>query len=139
MTKGEDFLKKLAQQDLLLSRNQRQLAENVAKGKLAISIGLTHYTYVPFIKAGLPVKPAPTPREGAYGTGGSGNLTIIKNPPHPNATKAFVNWLLSKEGQSIWVKAMGQGSRRFDVDTMGLQEFGVKAIKDIPGMTLKKL
>jgi iron(III) transport system substrate-binding protein len=116
MTKGKSFLKTLAQQDLLLSRNQRQLSGNVAKGKLAMSIGLTHYTYVPFIRAGLPVRPAPTPREGAYRTGGSGNLTILKNPPHPNAAKVFVNWLLRREGQSIWVKA----------------------IKDIPGMMLKK-
>lgn len=138
MVKGEDFLRKLVAQDLMLSRNQRLLAENVAKGKLAMTIGLTHYTYLPFIKAGLPVKPASRPKEGAYGTGGSGSLTIIKNPPHPNATKVFANWLLSKEGQEIWSKAMGQGTRRLDVNTMWLQEFGVSAMKDIPGMTMQK-
>lgn len=128
--KGEEYLKKLVAQKLFISGDQRLLAENVAKGKSAIVIGLTHYTFLPFIKAGLPVKPAPTPKEGAYGTGGSGNLTIIKNPPHPNAAKLYVNWLLSKEGQDVWIKAMGQGTRRLDVDTKWLKEFGVIAAKD---------
>ncbi len=138
MIKGEDYLRKLVAQDLMLSRNQRLLAESVAKGKIAMSVGLTHYSYLPFIKAGLPVKAAPRPKEGFYGSGGSGNLTILKNPPHPNAAKVFVNWLMSKEGQGIWVKAMGQGTRRLDVDTKWLPEFGVTAMKDIPGMTVEK-
>ena len=54
--KGEEFLAKLAQQDLLVSQNLRQLADSLAKGKLAFTIGVSHYTYEPFIKAGLPVK-----------------------------------------------------------------------------------
>jgi ABC-type Fe3+ transport system substrate-binding protein len=32
---------------------------------------------------------------------GSGNLAIIKNPAHPNATKICLNWPLSREGQEI--------------------------------------
>lgn len=130
MVKGENYLKKLVAQNLLLSRDQRLLADNLAKGKIAVVIGLTYYSFLPFVKAGLPVKPLPTPKEGAYGTGGSGNLSIIRNPPHPNATKIFVNWLLSKEGQEIFTRAMGQGTRRLDVDTKWLKEFGVTAAKD---------
>jgi ABC-type Fe3+ transport system substrate-binding protein len=85
---------------------------------------------MPFIQAGLPVKPLPTPQEGTYTTGGSGHLTIIKNPPHPNATKVFVNWLLTKEGQEVFSKALGQGTRRLDIDTKWLKEVGVVAAKD---------
>jgi len=128
--KGEDYLKRLVGQRLLISRDQRLLADNLAKGRVSLVVGLTHYTLLPFIKAGLPVKPLPTPKEGAYATGGSGNLTIVKNPPHPNATKLFVNWLLSKEGQELFVKAMGQGTRRLDVETRWLTEIGVIAAKD---------
>ena len=40
-TKGEEFLRKLAAQELLLSRDQRILGENLAKGRLALTIGLT--------------------------------------------------------------------------------------------------
>ena len=72
-----------------MGRDQRLLGENLAKGRVAIVLGLTHYSYLPFIKAGLPIKPLPTLKEGTYGTGGSGNLAIIKNPPHPDATKLF--------------------------------------------------
>jgi len=32
---------------------------------------------------------------------GSGTLAVIKNPPHPNASKLFINWLLSREGQKL--------------------------------------
>ena len=134
--KGEDYLKRLVGQKIALSRDQRVLAEIVAKGKLAFVAGLTYYSLAPFIKAGLPVKPLPTPREGLYASGGSGHLTIMKNPPHPNGTKVFVNWLLGKEGQEVFSKAIGQGTRRLDVDTKWLQEFGVLAAKD--GLTLEQ-
>ena len=128
--KGEEYLKRLVGQKLHISRDQRLLADNLAKGKLTVVIGLTHYSFLPFLKAGIPLKPLPTPKEGDYGTGGSGNLTIMKNPPHPNATKLFVNWLLGKEGQEVFMKAMGQGTRRLDMDTKWLKELGIVAAKD---------
>jgi iron(III) transport system substrate-binding protein len=131
MVKGEDYLKKLAAQDLLLENNQRQLAEAMVKGKIVLTLGLTEYTFQPFVKAGLPAKPLPTPSEGSYTTGGSGNLVVIKDPPHPNATKVFVNWLLSREGQEVFTRSMGQATRRLDVDTKSLAESGVLAAKDI--------
>jgi ABC-type Fe3+ transport system substrate-binding protein len=54
----------------------------------------------------------------------------IKNPPHPNAARVFVNWLLGKDGQEIFGRGMGVGSRRYDVATKWLKEFGVIASKD---------
>ncbi len=42
--KGEAYLKKLVQQDLFVSRDQRQLADALAKGKLAIALGVSFYT-----------------------------------------------------------------------------------------------
>ena len=129
--KGEDYLKKLAAQDLYLGRDQRQLAESLAKGRVAVMIGLSYYSYLPFLKAGLPIKTLPTPKEGNYGTGGSGNLAIIKAPAHPNSTRVFVNWLLGREGQEIVSKALGQATRRLDVDTRFLRESGTIAAKDV--------
>ena len=130
MIKGEEFLKKLVHQDLLVSTNQRVLGESLAKGKISLTIGISYYTLEPFIKANLPVKALPVPKEGNYASNGSGSITIIKNPPHPNATKVFVNWLLSKEGQETFGKAMGQATRRLDVDTKWLKSVGVSAAKD---------
>jgi ABC-type Fe3+ transport system substrate-binding protein len=128
--KGEEYLKKLVAQKLQVGRDQRLLSENLAKGKMSLVIGITYYSVAPFVKAGLPVKPLPTPREGIYVSGGSGHLIIIKNPPHPNATKVFVNWLLGKEGQEIFSQALGQATRRLDVDTRALKAVGVTAAKD---------
>jgi len=128
--KGEEFLKKLAAQDMLLSRDQRQLGDSLAKGKVNVTIGLTYYSLSPFLKAGLPIKPLPEMKEGTYISCGSGALSVIKNSPHPNATKVFVNWLLSKEGQEVYGKAMGQATRRLDVDTKWLLEYGTRSSKD---------
>jgi iron(III) transport system substrate-binding protein len=128
--KGEEFLRKLAAQEPLLSRDQRLLADNLAKGRLALTIGLTYYTLAPFIKAYQPVKPLPEPKEGSYTSSGSGALSVVKNSTRPNAAKVFVNWLLSKEGQENYGKAMGQATRRLDVDTKWLIDFGTRASKD---------
>ena len=128
--KGEDYLKKLAVQDLYLGRDQRLLGEGLAKGRVAVMIGLSYYSFLPFLKAGLPIKPLPTLKEGSYGTGGSGNLSILKAPAHPDATKVFVNWLLGREGQEIVSRALGQATRRLDVDTRWLRESGTIAAKD---------
>lgn len=129
--KGEDYLKKLVAQDLYLGRDQRVLAESLAKGRVAVMIGLSYYSYLPFLKGGLPIKALPTLKEGNYGTGGSGNLVVIKAPAHPNSTKVFVNWLLGREGQEIVTKALGQATRRLDVDTRFLKESGTIAAKDV--------
>jgi iron(III) transport system substrate-binding protein len=129
--KGEDYLKKLVAQDLYLGRDQRLLAESLAKGRVAVMIGLSYYSYLPFLKASLPIKTLPKLKEGNYGTGGSGNLAIIKAPAHPNSTKVFVNWLLSREGQEVVTKALGQATRRLDVDTRSLRESGTIAAKDV--------
>ncbi len=129
--KSEEYLKKLVAQDLYLGRDQRLLAESLAKGRVAVMIGLSYYSYLPFLKAGLPIKTIPKLKEGNYGSAGSGNLAVIKAPAHPNSTKVFVNWLLGREGQEIVSRALGQATRRLDVDTGFLREIGTVAAKDV--------
>jgi iron(III) transport system substrate-binding protein len=130
-TKGEAYLTKLAAQEMLVGRNLRQLGEAVARGKSAVSIGLSYYTYLPFIKAGLAVKPISKIKEGYYAASGSGNIVVIKNAPHPNASKVFVNWLLSKDGQNAFTKSLGQPTRRLDVETRWTKEFGHTSAKEV--------
>ena len=55
---------------------------------------------------------------------------MIKNAPHPNAAKVFINWILSKEGQQVYGKAFGQSTRRLDVDTTWMSEIGLRPAKD---------
>ena len=59
------------------------LAEILAKGNVAIVLGLSYYSYAPFIKAGLPVARLPVPKEGLYVAGGSGHLVALKMRPIP--------------------------------------------------------
>jgi ABC-type Fe3+ transport system substrate-binding protein len=129
--KGENYLKKLVDQGLFISEDLRQLTELLAKGRLAVALGPGDRVVAPFAQAGLPVKPIPIPKEGIQPAGGVGAVSVVKNPPHPNATKVFVNWLLSREGQEIFGKAVGQATRRLDVDTQWLQEIGMQAAKDV--------
>jgi iron(III) transport system substrate-binding protein len=134
--KGEEYLKKLVAQKLLVARDLRLLGENLGKGKIAVTVGIGYSELLPFIKAGLPVAALPYPKEGLYTTGGYGHLMVIKNPPHPNAAKVFINWLLGRDGQEIFGRGMGVGTRRLDIDTKWLKEFGVIASKD--GLTVEQ-
>jgi iron(III) transport system substrate-binding protein len=128
--KGEEFLRKLVQQQQLLITEDRIQAESLARGKLAIAIGPTHYRFEPFIKAGINLKPFAALKEGSYVAVGVGAPVLIKNSPSPNAAKVFINWFMSKEGQEVWGKAHGHASRRVDVETKSLARIGVRGAKD---------
>ena len=93
--------------------------------------GVSFYTLEGFLSANLPVKELPPVKDGLPASNGSGVIGVVKNPPHPHAATVFVNWLLSKQGQELYVKVMHQSTRRLDVDTKWLQEFGVRAAKDV--------
>ena len=56
---------------------------------------------------------------------------MIKEPAHPSSTKVFINWLLGREGQEIVSRALGQATRRLDVDTRWLRESGTIPAKDV--------
>jgi iron(III) transport system substrate-binding protein len=126
--KGEEYIKKLAQQEMFVSRNARQIADALAKGNLSLTIGVGHRDFDSFLEANLPVKHLPTLKEGTYVSGGNGILGILKSAPHPNAAKVFVNWLLSREGQELHGKTAQQPTRRLDVVTKGLDG---EAAKDV--------
>jgi iron(III) transport system substrate-binding protein len=128
--KGEEFLKRLVAQELIVNRDQRQIADALAKGKALLTIGVSYYSFQPFIKAGIPLKAFPTPKEGTYASSGSGNVVVLKGAPHPNAAKLFLNWMLSREGQEIYGRATGQATRRLDVDTKWTRDFGIVSAKE---------
>ncbi len=128
--KGEAYLRKLVQQELFLGRNTRQIADALAKGALAISLGVGVSEFEPHLKAGLPVKELPKPKEGLPASNGFGVIGIVKEPPHPDAAKVFLNWLLGKEGQEFYGSVMGASTRRLDVDTKWLVQVGTRPAKD---------
>ena len=115
---GKDFIQKLfAAQDITVSRDDRQLLDFVGQGKYPLAIGPSEVLAKEFIAKGLPVRQfnPEALQEGALTTAGNGALSIPRNPPHPNALKVYIDYLLSKEGQSEWSKAIGFASLRQDV------------------------
>ena len=126
--KGEEYIRKLAQQEMFVGRNARQIADALAKGTLSLTIGVGYRDFGAFLDANLPVKHLPTLKEGTYVSGGNGIIGIIKGAPHPNAAKLVFNWLLSREGQELHGKTAQQPTRRLDVDTKGLDG---QAAKDV--------
>ena len=59
-------------------------------------------------------------KEGASISAAFGQLALMNRAPHPNAAKVFVNWLLSREGQSAFQRVIStpgerKNSRRIDV------------------------
>jgi hypothetical protein len=60
-------------------------------------------------------------KEGAPISPGGGSISLIKGGPHPNAAKVFINWFLSRRGQTALQKyddLYGQeppNSRRIDI------------------------
>ena len=129
--KGKEFLQKLAEQNLFISRDGKQIADALAKGTLAVGLGVSQRFVDPYIKTGLPIKPLMSIKEGMGGSNGFGTVAVMKNAPHPNAAKVYINWLLGKEGQDLYGRALTQGTRRLDVETKWLAKFDSAAAKDV--------
>ena len=102
--KGEEYIRKLVQQEMFVSRNARQIADALAKGSLSLTVGVGYRDFDSFLDAKLPVRHLPTLKEGTYVSGGNGIVGIIKGAPHPNAAKLFFNWLLSRRDRSCMEK-----------------------------------
>lgn len=112
---GIDWLKELVKQDVTTTRDLRLLVEWLARGKYYIAMGAAGLLG-DVQKAGVRVYEH-SPKEGGFLTTGRGSIAVFKKAAHPNATRIFVNWLLSREGQTIYSKGIDQQSARLDVPT----------------------
>lgn len=109
---GADYLRRFfdPELDVKFTGDYRQVADGVAQGKytMAIFVGSGGRDIDRLGKRGLPVanfgrileKPVKE-RPTLQGTGSSNNIMVLNRRPHPNAARLFVNWLLSKEGQTV--------------------------------------
>lgn len=111
-TQGWDFWRQLVKQEPIVLRDQRLQVEWMAQGKYAILIPPESEPYNAVIEAGAPLDRVWL--EGViYVTGDV--LNLIKDAPHPNAAKVFINWLLSIEGQEIFSRVKSAQSAREDI------------------------
>ncbi len=114
-----DYWRNFAKQEPAIMRDQRLLIEWVARGKYAIAFAPRPPEVAEFKTAGAPIEYI-MPEEGTYLSTGSGAIALINKARHPNAAKVFLNWLLSREGQTVFTQAHGANSARVDVPTEGL-------------------
>ncbi len=113
---GPEYLRKLfGEMDLTLVRDYRQLVDWLAVGKYPICMFCSDARYA---KAqGLPVdefravdwlkRPAVVPS-------GTSTLALLNQAPHPNAATVFINWLLSRQGQTTLQDVLNPTGRVYE-------------------------
>ena len=127
MEQTKEYFRGLVKQEPVLTRDRLQVVELTARGKYAIGIGANPETVGQFMDVGAPVAPIKT-IEGYSISPAVGMLSIPTQLAHPNAAAVFLNWFLTKEGQTAMVKGFKQPSARLDVAPTGVNQlFLVKA------------
>ena len=141
-TYGTPFHEKLAAQNLVFSRDLRNDARRVARGEYPL--------YIPQMFAmasdlkGLPVK-AVVMEEGVPYV--QINFAQLKNAPHPNAARVFINYFLETESQlqyaNAWMTPVVKGLKeKADVDARPYVEpklLGATTLEErVPMMELAK-
>jgi ABC-type Fe3+ transport system substrate-binding protein len=104
---------------MTILRDFRQEADFIGQGRFPILIGTADAIFEERMKQGVPigiVDPRDL-REGSDVSPANGALAIFNQPPHPNAAKVYVNWLLGKDGQTEFARGSGYISSRVDVPT----------------------
>ncbi len=114
---GDDYLRQFAGQDPFLYRDQRLTHEWLARGRYPVLIGGSTDTITQFRTAGVSNMTVITPREGTWLSQSNGAISVMNKSPHPNAARVLLNWVLSKEGQTVVSRAQGFQSARTDVPT----------------------
>lgn len=107
----EKWLKQIGSY-LILTSNPRDALSKLSRGDAPIALWGTVVDAGIFVADGAPIRRLKM-NEGLLV--GATPLALINGAPHPNAAKLFVNWLMSKEGQTVYNRAMSATSNRNDV------------------------
>lgn len=98
---GAEFIRRLyGEMDITITQEIRQATDWLGAGKFPIC-----FFCQDILKAkiqGVPVDEfhsAQWKEVRAISAGNMGSVALLSQPPHPNAARLFVNWLLSREGQ----------------------------------------
>jgi iron(III) transport system substrate-binding protein len=130
--RGREYVRRLLTEPRpRFTRDLRQIAADMVRGDCAISVG---GTFLEFERQGLaghieivkvpssPILPefsgklkiiccgpakSKTVPDGDLSAGAQGP-GLLKNAPHPNAARLFLNWFPTKEGQEAWLAERGQ-------------------------------
>ena len=117
-------------QEPAILNDDRLAVEWVARGKSSIGLALRSNEIHAFMKAGSPIVVI-NPKEGGYLSVSHGTISLFKNAPHPNASIVYLNYLLTRQGQTAYSKAGGAVVRRLDIPTDHLHPSAIP----VPGRT----
>jgi iron(III) transport system substrate-binding protein len=120
---GPKYLRRLfGEMDVTLTADLRQAVDWLGTGKFALGMPIQGGTVYKGKTQGLPVDQFDSYhfKEGVNLSSAFGSLALMNRAPHPNAAKVFINWLLSREGQTLFQKVItipgdARNSRRIDV------------------------
>ena len=115
---GGDFITALAKQNITLQQDYQQEIDIVGQGKAPLLIGGVDYLAEARMKQGAPIGIVPPAqlKEGTDVSSASGDVSIFNKPPHPNAARVYINWLLGAKEQEAYARATGFVSSRVDVN-----------------------
>jgi ABC-type Fe3+ transport system substrate-binding protein len=106
---GAEFVKRLlTEMDVTVSQDRRQSSDWLASGKFPICIDCGDTDRAK--QQGLPVDEFPHAnlKEATFeiSTSGNSGLALFNGAPNPNAARVFINWFLSRAGQTVWQTVM---------------------------------
>jgi ABC-type Fe3+ transport system substrate-binding protein len=110
---GPGFIRRLIkEQSLIFTRNTWQAADWAAKGTY-LWMGPNDRALDDLKLKGIPIEHRCLD-DGLWISVGGGGVGLLNKAPNPNAAKVFLNWLLSKEGQTLLAQEDANVSRRLD-------------------------
>ena len=95
---GESYLRKMAQQKIFLGRTNDLVQSMLVRGEYLVHIAGTEERATTEKSKSAPVRFV-RPREGAFYT--RVGFGMVKNAPHPSATKLYIDFALSETGQRV--------------------------------------
>lgn len=110
--KAMDFARRLAKQQLQIRRGHTLISQLVAAGEEALTPTMRVNTAETLKEKGAPVEwhaiepIAPNPPV---------SIGLAKNSPHPNAGQLFIDFILSREGQTV-IHSLNRNPTRSDVE-----------------------
>ncbi|HLY66257.1 MAG TPA: extracellular solute-binding protein [Chloroflexota bacterium] len=115
---GADFIQAIAKQNITLQNDYQTEVDSVGQGRTPLMIGAADNLIEARIKQGAPIGivPAAQLKEGTDVSSANGNVSVFNKAAHPNATKVYVNWLLTQQEQEVYAKANGFTDARVDVN-----------------------
>ena len=114
---GDDVIKRLwKDQEVILFRDFSRSVEAMVRGQFAIGIGAIDEGIIKdFQSKGVGKNLKPVDLDDFDTVLYGDVLWYLNRAPHPNAAKLFINWMLTKEGQTAYTKWSQTNSRRVDV------------------------